>query len=194
MIVYVVESGEYSDYHIDAIFESEQMAKDFVAAGGGDDYTPWELNTWKPEQGKWEFHFSPETGSIVSENRKSSLKNPTYEISAYSWQQTDPIVIEVKTGDRDRAVKIASERYAQIMAQFDNAKTLLDKSRNWYKPGERINERGLIVEIAQILAGVEPLPAGSEWTDKEGNVRFGYSTHARDIYKIMGLPFTREPQ
>ena len=33
--VWVVTSGEYSDYSIDAIFGDEETAKRFVAEGGG---------------------------------------------------------------------------------------------------------------------------------------------------------------
>lgn len=190
-LVYVVESGEYSDYHIAAIFADEEMAKQFVDAGGGDSYKPWELNTWRPEQGEWTFEFDPATGTIVKESRESNLDEPTSEASAYAWKWHQPIKVTVKVGDRDKAIKIASERYTRIMAYMDQAKHLILKANStWYRP----YPEGLAVEIAEILAGLEKLPEGSKWKDDQGNVRFGYSTHTTDLYRVIGIPLPREPK
>jgi hypothetical protein len=47
--VYIVSSGEYSDYHIVAIYETEALAKEHSQYVAESRIEEWELNTVKPK-------------------------------------------------------------------------------------------------------------------------------------------------
>ena len=71
MKVYVVTSGEYSDYHIDAVFDSREAAEVYCALGHGEYVEDYDVNAeaaTKPTQSivyrYWVCYPSHDTGGI----------------------------------------------------------------------------------------------------------------------------------
>ena len=159
MTVYVVTQGEYSDYRIVGIFgeQNKQMAENFVAHGGGDECEPWELDTWIPDQGSWDFAFDCANGIVLSSRQSANLVQPSGDATAHTWFWGDPITITVRHGNRDAALKIATERYAKIRANLDQAVELLKNSR-YAKDEEKGYPQGTALQIAEILAGLRSPP------------------------------------
>lgn len=48
--VYLVTSGEYSDYSINGVFSTEQLAEEFAAKIEGGEVDPWELDERSQEE------------------------------------------------------------------------------------------------------------------------------------------------
>lgn len=167
--VWIVESGEYSNYGIDAIFDFEDKAAEFVKRGGGSSYREWPLNTWHEEKSKFniKFNFSGD----ITDIRESAYVDEPVEVDAVElvrWYP-DEIEVTVKRGPREKAIKIASERFIQIRAKFDEAHERLSKVdafNQWIT--EKMNNSYCInyeCGLAEILAGFEPIPEPDRCTD-----------------------------
>lgn len=162
--VYVVTQGQYSDYGIMAVFRAKQEAEAFVAAHGGDKIEEYDFAVWEPEMGKWSFEFNLSDGMVGRETLEASLKEPTSQIVANTWRWKDPLVITVAHGDRERALKIASEYYTQIRAVWDAAEAKArtiperDPHKGIFQGGLTVTDpQGLALDIAKILSGKQRL-------------------------------------
>lgn len=178
--VYMVTEGEYAAYRIVAIFSERTIAEKFVAERGGDKFEEWILNDtdWQSGQGLYDFAFNL-AGDIVKETLQARL-SPTAEERHYGchWDrpnvptaradEDDQLVrIEVQCENRERAVKIAAERYARI-------RTYLAFNTPYPKICDR-HTRNDAIQIAEILAGLREPPIGPEYT----------SGHAADIPMVL---------
>lgn len=169
MKVWVVESGEYSDYGIDAIFSTRELAEAFVAAEGGESVVEWDLDQWESNKGTWTFEFDLATGNIIEASGKAGLAPASDQAQEATWGKGSPIRIWVDTYDRERAIKIASERFFKIKSFWDDAERMASAAD--YSPSY---SQGFVLAIAKVLAGLEAMPAANG------------SIHSNAIRKAMG--------
>lgn len=198
--VYVVTSGEYSSYQIDGIFATQQEADGYAAVVDGAEVTPWELNKWTPDHGKRSFDFNLK-GEIVSERYEASV-DPIAEAEVVNEYEADAglIGIEVNRGNRDLAVKIASELYTRIRAHYDIAHDLtvqkFQGTPNWKQFNDigesygRASVHRHALDVARVLAGIDGPPEGDSQHDGEirnilgiGHVEYRATLFINDDYE-----------
>ena len=119
--IYVVTEGEYSDYHIDAVFSTKEKAVEYIGQHGTD-YSIEEYDLDEEvvkEERLWRVEFDIENGKLVTsypttyqveENRDTCI------VSEYLASKRRYITFFVDADTVDRAIKIASERYASVKA------------------------------------------------------------------------------
>ena len=121
MIVYIVTSGEYSDYHIDAVFDNKEKAELYCATHDMQycDIEEWDteevkLESDKPIKCRW-IAYIRENGSIYSISSYLTIKN--INIIEHKTHFTKFNYIVQATLDRDvseeKAMKIISDRFAK---------------------------------------------------------------------------------
>ena len=122
MKVYLIECGAYSDYHIYAVVSTEEKAIQFVANRSTHTdigYTEFEVD---------EIPIMPERSIQVVMDREGDVVRITRReddvisdrIEWYYWNwkgKQDPLMaINVFTEDEQRAIKVANEKRAQLIA------------------------------------------------------------------------------
>lgn len=83
MIVYVVTAGCYSDYGIEAIFSTRELAEDYIVANpkkysGYNDIAEWTVDEragWVPRKG-WYLHLGLSDGSVGNKGSETSTADP----------------------------------------------------------------------------------------------------------------------
>lgn len=130
--VYVVTSGEYSDYHIDGMFSTEELAQKFIDSFKRHEYTEMDIEEWELDvhkdalsQGYLPFRVSMrQNGDVMScEHEDSSYgfhsETPRDSFHSTVWNdQGAPkyMVSHVYAKDQQHAIKIANERRGQYLA------------------------------------------------------------------------------
>lgn len=131
--IYVVESGEYSDYSVLAAFESEEDAAAAVGMGVGDGYREMVLfapgvlpvktiKSWyaQARTGKaWQHEpraFAEESWDL-DEVEPGPPRIFTGRPMAIVTEMADGTAIHVQAADREAALKACADRYAKIRAQ-----------------------------------------------------------------------------
>lgn len=116
--VYIVTSGEYSDYHIDAVFSTELRAKEYIQQHGSD-HTIEALTVdeeIKKENKLWEVDMTYDGFAIVS----CTLPWGRYQKDTFCiydrYDESRVLTQYIEADCMDRAIKIASERIVQIKA------------------------------------------------------------------------------
>lgn len=127
--VYVVSTGEDSDYEIDSIFSDEERAKKCAgmidsghASSNVDEFTldP-EKEILRRGYGYWRVHmFSDGEGTftVVSQRKPDGFDSEYAEVFKATWTMSGKgyLKCRMKARDRDHAVKIANERRTAILA------------------------------------------------------------------------------
>lgn len=118
--IYIVTSGEYSDYRIEAVFSTEEKANEYVQQNGND-FCIEEHNLDEEvvkETQLWFIEFEIENQKM---KRASPItydfdkKKDTCKVTEYiSFEPYITFYVEAET--MDRAIKIASERFASVKA------------------------------------------------------------------------------
>ena len=117
--IYIVTSGEYSDYGIDAVFTTKEKAVEYVEQHGTR-YNIEEYNLDEPilkENKLWLISFNLEDGRIEDatvSNRKKEYYCDTCKYAPYSFVKHLDFYVESEVMDKAR--KIASERFAAVKA------------------------------------------------------------------------------
>lgn len=125
MEVYIVTSGEYSDYRIEAVFKSEEKAK-IYAMTHACDIEPWETEDDKIKADKslskkicYKYHFTYD--NLCSEIRlidREISKIGTNEISEKHWSYKIIYYVTIYTSEGyEKAEKIALDLIAKYKAQ-----------------------------------------------------------------------------
>lgn len=119
--VYIVTAGEYSDYRIVAVFDSEEKAKDYIDHGDRSDFNDieeWTLNGESPDRGEKLYELTSNFNKVNFE--VSNIYNKCYrpEIrDSVQYRGAGCVCLFVLTTSKARAKKIAYERLAQIKAK-----------------------------------------------------------------------------
>jgi len=122
-IIYVVTDGEYSDFHIEGVYESKELAEE--VHGVGCDIGEWNLNTDINErrQGLKRFNVMMlRDGSIHQvrdywRNNREPLDHKPADYFQFDKKVTLSIAdFEMWAKDETHAIKIANERRVQLIA------------------------------------------------------------------------------
>lgn len=113
MKVYVVTSGSYSDYGINAIFSTPELAElyknNYNKANPGDaDIEEWELDKPIPENG-YTVRMTQNGIADVSINFNASW-------GFWCFTRENKLVWNIQILDKERAIKVVNEKRAQILA------------------------------------------------------------------------------
>ena len=115
--IYVVTSGEYSDYSIQRVYSTKQMAEEFCDRYD-DDFRIEEYNLDEDLPPREEIVFKIamdlETKEVYAPSTLSDEWNNLFRIDGDN--QKGRICFAVKTDSKAKAIKIASERYAEVIA------------------------------------------------------------------------------
>lgn len=125
--VFVVTSGDYSDYGIDAIFSTRDLAQAFIDAFKANKWHEMDIEEWDLDPNK--IHFKQNRKPyFLRINKKGDVKDLEVADSAYGFKQDIPdaeisytannewMNINCFANDENHAVKIAGEKRAQILA------------------------------------------------------------------------------
>lgn len=124
--IYIVTSGEYSDYCIQAVFSTKKKADEYRQQHGTnfsievfdiDEEVKKETKTWRVVMRFDNFKVFECTAGICGNGWGSHMKD-TFECWL-DWEGIEYIRLYLEADCMDRAIKIASERIAQIKANKD---------------------------------------------------------------------------
>lgn len=118
--IYVITSGEYSDYQIVAIYTTREMADVFVQCNG-DGYKIEEYDLNKPISKKkklWIISFNIESGELEHATTNDYINEKYKDICFYcdSYMDVARMHLYVESETMDKAKKIACDRFASIKA------------------------------------------------------------------------------
>ncbi len=128
--IYIVTSGEYSDYHIEAVFSTKEKANDYIQQNGTDyNIEEYDLDEEVVKETKvWRIEFEITAGTnkmtrafivdntapIVDKLKDTCIVEEYIRHLPPSPRQYIIFVVEADT--MSRAIKIASERFAAVKA------------------------------------------------------------------------------
>lgn len=119
MKVYIVTSGEYSDYHIDRVFSTKEKAQEYVDHIGSDwrDIEEYNLDEETPRGvfGYGVIFYKDRTQAELVDDLGDNIytRKDTLRWSA-GYEPNVTFIVEAKNAPH--AVKIASERFMQVKA------------------------------------------------------------------------------
>lgn len=118
--IFIVTSGEYSDYHIDAVFSTKEKAEEYIQQNGnGCDFEEYELDQEVEKKTQlWLITFNKEGEEMGAVPQNPQYHNNENKVDTCcispSWRVENYISFYVNSDSMDRAIKIARERYAAI--------------------------------------------------------------------------------
>lgn len=120
---YIVTSGEYSDYGINAVFTTKEKAVDYVEQHGTG-YTIEEYNLDEEVEKKtqlWNVVFCVEDGKLCEACPISYDRNKVVDtcsiFDTFGYRKEEPYIrFYVDADSMNRAIKIARERFAAVKA------------------------------------------------------------------------------
>lgn len=124
--IYIVTSGEYSDYCINAVFSTMKRAQEYRQQRGTDfsievydvdEEVKKEMKVWEVKMRFDNFKVSECTAGLWGNGWRADMKD-TFEYYL-DWENREYISLFIEADCMDRAIKIASERIAQIKANKD---------------------------------------------------------------------------
>lgn len=119
-IVYIVTSGEYSDYSIHAVFSTKEKAEEYIAHNGyfSDSYEIEEyvMDGEQPDMSKKLYEIDIDYNTFDA-NLVFIYSYSQEQVDTFKMIDSDTMRMWILTTDSKRAIKIASERLGQIKAQ-----------------------------------------------------------------------------
>lgn len=118
--IYVITSGEYSDYHIVAIYTTRELAEEFIQSNGNG-YTIEEYDIDEPiskEKKLWFIVFNIKSGELESATTTDYKVEENKDTCFYcdKYMKVAHMHMFVESETMDKAKKIACERFASIKA------------------------------------------------------------------------------
>ena len=121
--IYIVTSGEYSDYGIDAVFTTKEKAVDYVEQHGTDyNIEEYELDKEVEKKNQlWYIAFCIDDGELreaipISYNRNKLVDTCSIFDNFNAREKYQNICIYIDADSMDKAVKIAKERFFAVKA------------------------------------------------------------------------------
>jgi hypothetical protein len=122
--IYLVTSGSYSDYGVDAVFTTRDLAQSFIDSFKEGSFEmmgieEWDLNPFERQirDGFYPYFVRMTKGGECTEIRKSdSAYGFTNSYAEYRFDTRNAIYTHVFARDEAHAIKITNERRAQIIA------------------------------------------------------------------------------
>ena len=119
--VYIVTSGDYSDYHIAAVFSTREKAEEYVDAHGSDyrvEEYPVDDAEVKKNESIWLVSVNWKTGKVISANPENLSEYYADKEGTVQYQRGYDNYLDfvLKADSMARAKKVASERFMQVKA------------------------------------------------------------------------------
>ena len=119
--VYVVTSGSYSDYHIEAVFSTEELAEKYIhATKSGNRWDDASIEEWDLDRNASELRagYKAYFGRISKEGNISDLEESTLSLSdGHGFDVKNNMYCGFFAQDAEHARKILAERHAVISAE-----------------------------------------------------------------------------
>ena len=124
--VFIVTSGRYSDYQIEAVFSTREKAEAYINAKGTDN--SWAVNEWDVDTESTECHdaiydisINNIYGNITINGRSEQGYGWDYEFDVerkdcFLYEGSHSIRMWLESDSLERVKKVASERWMQIKA------------------------------------------------------------------------------
>lgn len=117
--IYIVTSGEYSDYRIERVFSTKEKANEFVQQHGTDygieEYVVDEEKV-KKEEKIWKVEINIDNNSVIESIPHNFSRREEGTCEYHEYMCNDVVDLYVKADSMDKAIKIAKERYFAIKA------------------------------------------------------------------------------
>lgn len=124
MTVYIVTEGDYSDYHIEAVFQSREQAVAYVEKHIGRSWYPfrieeYEMDASAPRTDKQMYEVTYINGRWTIEPTDDALYAEPRFREVESWVDDKQYVcyMTVFAKDKEHALKIASDEFARLKAE-----------------------------------------------------------------------------
>lgn len=116
--VYIVTDGDYSDYHIVAVFSTEEKAKEYIqTTGEGDDYIEVEVDLpYERKDRVWCIEMMVSDHEVTGYGVERYYDNVEDCIRLQRRRFGDTLSLWIKADTYERAIKIANERIGQVLA------------------------------------------------------------------------------
>lgn len=119
--VYIVTDGDYSDYHIVAVFSTEEKAKEYIqTTGEGDDYIEVEVDIpYERKDRVWRIDMMVSDHEVTYHEVERNYDNVEDCIRLrrrFGGMHGDALSLWIKADTQERAIKIANERIGQVLA------------------------------------------------------------------------------
>lgn len=118
--IYIVTSGEYSDYRIDAVFTTKEKANEFIQQQGSgfriEEFVIDEEKV-KKEEKIWDVEINIDDNSVNKSIPRIFLCREEGTCEYHEYFRNDVVDLYVKADSMDKAIKIAKERYFAIKAK-----------------------------------------------------------------------------
>lgn len=115
--IYIVTSGEYSDYTIERVFSTKEKANEFIQQHGTDyrieEYVVDEEKV-KKEEKIWDVEIDIDDNSVIQSIPRNFLCREEGTCEHHEYFRNDVVDLYVKADSMDKAIKIAKERYFAI--------------------------------------------------------------------------------
>lgn len=191
--VWLVERGDYSDYNVEAIFSTEEAAKELSAHMEGSTVREYVLDHWVPAKATFQFTFDLD-GNIQKVEENPWVKDDFAPPQGYKadftrfWMSSEGIShVYVPRGPVELAQKIACDYFMRCRVFIEQAKDLLDRSgivsnhKAQYPGMGDYYPWSVVSDIAQVLAGTVAAPT------LPGSTHEGWVAQAlgiRDIHNV----------
>ncbi len=119
MNIFVVTSGEFSEYRIKAIFSTRELAEDYIKSEGGS------IKEWDVDVLDIDHHYITikmcKNGKLINEPYHFISREPYTSFAGY-WSNKlndkEPRFIQciIETGSEERAIKVVNEKRIQLLA------------------------------------------------------------------------------
>lgn len=120
--VYIVTSGDYSDYAIEAVFSTREKAEEYVDAHGSDyrvEEYPVDDAEVKKNESIWLVFIDWKTGEVLSANSENYDSYYTDKVDTVQYKDTGFykfLNFVLESDSMERVKKVASERFMQVKA------------------------------------------------------------------------------
>ena len=118
--IYVVTSGCYSDYRIERVFSTRELAEEFIDHDAYCDIEEYVLDGEMPPRKEIVFSIMLDlnTKEVISLGTGNEKEKDYVHVDVDSGQkQRKYIMFYIKSDSRERAIKVASERFGEVIAQ-----------------------------------------------------------------------------
>lgn len=117
--IYIVTSGEYSDYGIERVFSTKEKANEFVQQHGSDfriEEFVIDDEKVKKEEKIWYVEINIDDNSVHQSIPRNFLCREEGTCEYHEYMFCNVVDLYVKADSMDKAIKIAKERYFAIKA------------------------------------------------------------------------------
>lgn len=123
--VYVVTRGEYSDYHIVAIFDTKEKAQECCAVFNDADVTEYELDSFGTHDEVYNYKVYVSGDQVCNPGYIGDI--PVYFKPNTIQRVNDSYLMIVMAKNVEHARKVAADKYAMFKAVKDTHFQLIDK-------------------------------------------------------------------